>query len=286
MEYAEYAFESHDHLRLVSRVYRGASASAPVVVCLHGLTRNGRDFEELAPHLAERYRVIVPDVRGRGLSQRDPDPDNYKMPVYLRDLEALLDGLGAQRVAIVGSSMGGLMAMAFAAARPGRVARIVLNDVGPELDPVGLERIRAHAGRSPAAATWEEATAGLRRIFAAAWPDLTDAKWATLARRCYRANDAGLLEPDADPMIGEVLRRAARPARDLWAQWAALGQTPVLALRGELSDFLSAQTLARMQQEKPGLLTATVPRRGHTPLLDEPECLDLIDRFLADRGQD
>jgi pimeloyl-ACP methyl ester carboxylesterase len=286
MEYAEYSFESHDRLRLVSRVYRTTRARAPVVLCLHGLTRNGRDFEELAPHLAERYRVIVPDVRGRGLSQRDPDPGNYKMPVYLRDLEVLLDGLGADKVSIIGTSMGGLMAMAFAAARPERVARIVLNDVGPELDPVGLERIRAHAGRSPTAADWPAAVAGLRRIFAAAWPDLTEAKWAAIARRSYRMNGAGLLEPDADPMIGEVLRRSAGPARDLWAQWAALRQIPVLALRGELSDFLSAHTLARMLSEKPDLLTATIPRRGHTPLLDEPECLGLIDQFLAAHGTD
>jgi pimeloyl-ACP methyl ester carboxylesterase len=284
MEYAEYAYESHDRLRLVSRVYRTASAAAPVVVCLHGLTRNGRDFEALAPHLAERYRVIVPDVRGRGLSQRDPDPGNYRMPVYLRDLEVLLDGLGAAEVSVIGTSMGGLMAMAFAAARPGRVARIVLNDVGPELEPAGLDRIRAHAGRSPVAADWGDAIANLRKIFAAAWPDLSDEQWAAIARRSYRMNSAGVLEPDADPMIGEVLRRSAGSGRDLWSQWSALREIPVLVLRGELSDFLSAQTVARMQSEKPDLLTATIPRRGHTPLLDESECLGLIDGFLAARG--
>jgi len=251
------------------------------VLCLHGLTRNGRDFEELAPHLAERYRVIVPDVRGRGLSQRDPDPSHYKMPVYLRDLEILLDGLGADSVSVIGTSMGGLMAMTLGATRPARVSRIVLNDVGPELDPVGLERIRRHAGRSPVVATWPEAIAQLRQLFGTTWPHLPEARWEAIARRSYRVNHTGMLEPDADPMIGEVLRNSAGAARDFWPLWAALGQMPVLALRGELSDFLSAQTLTRMQREKPGLEAATIPQRGHTPLLDEPGCLDRIDRFLA-----
>lgn len=281
MDHAQYWFESHDGLNLFSRVYRTASAGAHVVLCLHGLTRNGRDFEDLAPHLAARYRVLVPDVRGRGLSQRDANTDNYRLSVYLRDLELLLDGLGATEVSIVGTSMGGLMAIALAAANPARVSRIVLNDVGPELDPMGLERIRRYAGRSPTVATWEEAIASVQAIYAGTWPDLTEDKWAIIARRSYRMNGAGLLEPDADPMIGEVLRGSALPPRDLWAQWVQLSRIPVLALRGELSDFLSAQTLTRMQREKPDLHAATIARRGHTPLLDEPECLQLIDRFLA-----
>jgi pimeloyl-ACP methyl ester carboxylesterase len=281
MTAAEYWFESHDGLRLFSRVYPSAVARAPAVLCLHGLTRNGRDFEDLAAHLAACYRVIVPDVRGRGLSARDPDPGNYKLPVYLRDLEILLTGLGAEPVAIVGTSMGGLMAITLAATRPALVSRVVLNDVGPELDPVGLERIRQYAGRSPCVANWDEAIAQLRRIFASAWPDLPEARWHALARRSYRLNSAGMLEPDADPLIGEVVRNSAGAARDLWPLWSALGQTPVLALRGELSDLLSAQTLARMQSGKPAVEVATIRNRGHTPLLDEPECLALIDRFLA-----
>jgi pimeloyl-ACP methyl ester carboxylesterase len=281
MKHAEYWFESHDGLRLFSRVYATHSASAPVVLCLHGLTRNGRDFEDLAPHLAKRYRVIVPDVRGRGLSQRDTEPGNYKMPVYLRDLENLLDGLGADSVCVVGTSMGGLMAMTLGATRPARVSRIVLNDVGPELDPVGLERIRRYAGRSPSVATWAEAIAQLRQLFGTTWPRLPEARWEAIARRSYRMNAAGMLEPDADPMIGEVLRNSAGAARDFWPLWAALRQIPVLALRGELSDLFSAQTMARMQQEHPALEAATIPQRGHTPLLDEPECLDRIDRFLG-----
>ena len=281
MKQAEYWFESHDGLKLFSRVYSTSTASAPVVLCLHGLTRNGRDFEDLAPHLAEHYRVIVPDVRGRGLSQRDSDPANYKMSIYMRDLESLLNGLGADNVSVIGTSMGGLMAMTLGATQPERVSRIVLNDVGPELDPVGLERIRRYAGRSPTVATWAAAVTQLREVFGAALPGLPEARWEVIARRSYRMNAAGMLEPDADPMIGEVLRNAAGAARDLWPLWGALSEIPVLALRGELSDLLSAQTLARMQREKPDLETAIIPKRGHTPLLDEPECLGRIDKFLG-----
>ena len=284
MKHAEYWYESDDGLRLFSRVYATSDAFAPVVLCLHGLTRNGRDFDDLAPRLAKHYRVIVPDVRGRGFSQRDPEPANYRMPVYMRDLDILLAGLGAGRVSVIGTSMGGLMALTLGASQPTRVSRIVLNDVGPELDPVGLERIRRYAGRSPIVATWPEAVAQLRRVMAPAWPDLTDAKWESMARRSYRVNGAGRLEPDAAPMIGEVLRNSSGAGRDFWAIWSALRKIPVLALRGELSDFLSSQTLARMQAEKPDLETVLVPQRGHIPLLDEPECLESIDRFLREPG--
>jgi len=280
MEADEYWYGSFDRLQLFSRVYPGPSPGAPVVLCLHGLTRNSRDFEDLAPHLTARYRVIVPDIRGRGLSARDPNPGNYQIPVYLHDLERLLTGLGAERVAVVGTSMGGLIAMLLAATQPARISRIVLNDVGPEVDPAGLTRIRGYAGKGAPVATWEEATAQLRTIFGAAWRGLDDARWKTLARRSYRTNDHGTLEVDADPMIGEVVRQSSAAAPDLWGLWGALARTPILALRGEHSDILSPATLARMQREKADLEVLTVADRGHAPLLDERDSLAKLDAFL------
>jgi pimeloyl-ACP methyl ester carboxylesterase len=150
------------------------------MLCLHGLLRNSRDFEDLAPHLARQYRVVVPDIRGRGLSDRDTTPANYQLPVYISDLTQLLTGLGAPRVAIIGTSMGGLIAMVMAVMHPGLISRIVLNDVGPEVDPRGLERIRGYAGRSVPVKSWPEAIAQLRGIFGAAWQGLSEERWQQL----------------------------------------------------------------------------------------------------------
>jgi pimeloyl-ACP methyl ester carboxylesterase len=277
---AEYWFDSHDGLRLYSRVY-AAAADSPVVLCLHGLMRNSRDFAALAAHLAARYRVIVPDVRGRGFSARDPNFNNYQIPVYLQDVLTLLAGLGAARVSIIGTSMGGLMAMVLAATQPQRVSCVVLNDVGPQVDPAGLERIRGYAGKAAPVRSWPEAVAQLRADYASAWPDLSDARWDEIARLSYRVNAQGVPEVDADPLIREPLKSSSAAAPDLWPLWRSLARLPILVIRGAHSDILSVPTLARMQREKPGLEVLTVANRGHAPLLDEPGCVATIERFLA-----
>jgi pimeloyl-ACP methyl ester carboxylesterase len=276
---AEYWFDSHDGLRLYSRVYAASAADAPVVLCLHGLTRNGRDFGDLAQHLAPRYRVIVPDVRGRGFSARDPNLTNYQITVYVQDVLTLLTGLGAPRVSIVGTSMGGLMAMTLALMHPAGVARVVLNDVGPEVDPVGLARLRGYVGRGAPVASWAEAVAQAREVYGAVWPGLSAQRWEEIARLSYRADANGVPQPDADPNVAVALRDA--PPLDLWKYWPMFAKVPMLAIRGAHSDILSAATLARMQREKPDLKVLTVPNRGHAPLLDEPESLAALDAFLA-----
>lgn len=283
---AEYWFSSHDGLKLYSRVYATAVANAPVVLCLHGLTRNSRDFEDLAPHLAARYRTIVPDMRGRGLSARDPDSNNYKIPIYLQDVHALLTGLGAPRVIVIGTSMGGLMAMLMAATQPGLVAGIVLNDIGPEVDPAGLERIRGYAGKAAPVIGWPEAIEQARSIYDSAWPHLSDARWEAIVRRGYRINAQGIPEVDADPLIAEPLRDPTAAAPDLWPLWKSLAGVPILAIRGAHSDILSVATLERMRREKPDLESLTVPDRGHAPLLDELECIAAIDHFLSRLDRD
>lgn len=278
---AEYWFESADGLRLFARVYPGPAAAAPTVVCLHGLMRTGRDFEDLAAHLAARARVIVPDMRGRGFSARDPNFNNYQIPVYLADLTRLLTGLGSGRATFIGTSMGGLMAMVLAARQPDAVTGIVLNDVGPEVDKSGLERIRGYAGKAPPVRDWAQAVAVVRMVYGPALPGLDEARFEKLARASYRADAQGVPQPDADPLIAEPLKDTSRAAPDLWPLWGAIAKVPMLAIRGALSDILSAATLARMQREKPDLGTLTVANRGHVPLLDEPECVAAIDEFLA-----
>lgn len=282
--YTEKFWTSHDGLRLYTRIYEGPGAAAPTVLCLHGLTRNSRDFEDLAPHLQSRYRVIVPDVRGRGLSARDPNPQNYQPAIYIHDIVGLLDVTETQRVTVIGTSMGGLLGMMMGVGHRGRVAGIVLNDMGPEVDPVGLERIKGYAGKLPPPKNWDDAIEQTRAMFATAWPGLSDARWSALARRGYREDAKGVVSVDADPMIGEMLRAAPAATANLWPFWSALRGIPMLVLRGAHSDILSAATFAKMKIENPELMQLEVGQRGHVPLLDEPECLAAIDRFLAEIG--
>jgi pimeloyl-ACP methyl ester carboxylesterase len=279
--YAENFWLSHDGLKLYARVYPGPKPSARSVLCLHGLTRNSRDFEDLAPHLQHRYRVIVPDVRGRGLSARDPNPQNYQPAIYLQDILALLDSVDAQRVAVIGTSMGGLLAMMMAVGSRDRVSGVVLNDMGPEVDPAGLERIKGYAGRLPPPKNWDDAVAQTQTIFGSAWPNLSAERWSALTRRGYREDEKGALNVDADPMIGEMLRAAPSATANLWPFWKALRGMPMLAIRGAQSDILSAATFAKMKAENPELTQLEVAERGHVPLLDEPECVAAIDVFLT-----
>jgi pimeloyl-ACP methyl ester carboxylesterase len=280
-QYSEIDWQSHDALRLYARLYSGPATAAPAVLCLHGLTRNSRDFEDLAPHLARRYRVIVPDLRGRGFSARDPHWQNYHPGTYVQDILALLAAVDAPRVTVIGTSLGGMLAMMLGYSHRPRIAGIVLNDIGPEIDPVGIERIKQYAGRLAPVRTWPEAIAQVQSIYGDAWPGLDSDRWAELARRGYRENAAGVVEVDADPNIGEALRGAPAAAPDLWPLWRALGSLPTLAIRGAHSDILSAATFARMKSENPALRQLLVANRGHVPLLDEPGCLAAIDDFLT-----
>jgi pimeloyl-ACP methyl ester carboxylesterase len=280
--YAEIEWQSQDSLRLYARVYDAPGAGAPAVLCLHGLTRNSRDFEDLAPHLQRRYRVIVPDLRGRGFSARDPQLQNYQPATYVQDILALLAAVDAPRVAVIGTSLGGMLAMMLSFGHPARIAGIVLNDVGPEIDPAGIERIKQYAGKLPPARSWSEAAAQTKTVYGDAWPDLAPDRWHALARRGYRENAAGMIEADADPNIGEALRAAPAAALDLWPLWTALRNVPTLAIRGGRSDILSAATFAHMKRENPNLQRLVVANRGHVPLLDEPECIAAVDAFLSE----
>ena len=291
--YREQRCASAEGLELYCRIYEpqarraaparnaGPLPQALTVLCLPGLTRNSRDFEALAPHLAARYRVVCPDLRGRGFSARDPQWRNYHPGTYLADLQRLLQALDIERVAIIGTSLGGLLGMMLGAASPERVAGLVLNDIGPEVDPRGIERIKSYTGLLPPVRTWEEAVSQLRAVYGNAWPDLADEKWSLLVRRSYRADASGVPVLDCDPRVGDAVRAASGPVGDLWQMFARLQSIPMLVIHGARSDILNVSTLERMQREKPDLERVTVGNRGHVPLLDEPEVLGAIDRFLA-----
>ncbi len=285
--YREQRWTSADGLELYCRIYDaqacgGAAARrAPTVLCLPGLTRNSRDFEALAPHLAARHRVVCPDLRGRGFSARDPHWQNYHPGTYLADVQRLMQVLDLGRVAIIGTSLGGLLGMMLGATAPQQVAGLVLNDVGAEVDPRGIERIRSYTGLLPPVSTWDEAIQQYRAVNGSAWPDLSDEMWSKLVHRSYRADASGKPVLDCDPRVGDALRAAPPAPGTLWPVFARLRGIPMLVIHGAHSDILSASTLERMQREKPDLERVTVGNRGHVPLLDEPEVLPRIDRFLA-----
>jgi pimeloyl-ACP methyl ester carboxylesterase len=283
MSFEEKFFKSRDGLQIYFRDYEGDTAKAPVL-CLHGLTRNSRDFAALAGHIAPARRVIVPDQRGRGRSQYDAQWMNYHPGTYVEDVWALLSELSIQRVVVVGTSLGGLMAMLMAATRPQMLAGVVLNDIGPEIDPVGVARIQSYAGRLPPVRNWDDAAAQMKMTFGLAFPEYDEQQWRDFARKSFDEDEAGVPRLAADPRIGDAVRAIPAPPGIAQAMWLAFGQLrnlPALALRGATSDLLSAATFERMQQEVPSLIAVTVPNRGHAPQLDEPASLRAIDAFLA-----
>jgi pimeloyl-ACP methyl ester carboxylesterase len=282
---ADFFYNSADGLRLYCGLYAAKQSGGVPVLCLPGLTRNSRDFGTLAVHLAERREVLTADLRGRGRSAWDPDPTHYQLPTYVQDMFALLQARSVNRVLVVGTSLGGLMGMVMAAMRPDIIAGVVLNDAGPEIDPSGLRRIAGYAGKLPPVSSWPEAAAQAKSVYGLALPGLTDAQWLEYAHRGYRENEAGVPIPDMDPRISEAFKTPTTAAPDLWPLYAQIKGVPMLVIRGELSDLLSAATVARMALEKPDLQHITVANRGHTPLLNEPECLAAIDAFVARYGQ-
>jgi pimeloyl-ACP methyl ester carboxylesterase len=281
----DYFYDSADGLRLYCRIYPAQRAAGLPVLCLPGLTRNSRDFAALAAHLSSRREVLTADLRGRGSSAWDPDPSHYQLPTYVQDVWSLLESRALSRLIVVGTSLGALMGMVMAALKPDRIAGVVLNDAGPQIDPIGMRRIAGYAGKLPPVTTWAEAAAQAKSVYGSALPDLTDEDWLDYARRGYRENAAGIPVPDVDPKISEALKNPATAPGDLWPLYAQIKGVPMLAIRGALSDLLSAATLQRMAREKPDLEHITVANRGHTPLLNEPECLAAIDAFVARHGE-
>lgn len=275
-------------LKLHARDYAGASGTAHTpVICLHGLTRNARDFEDLAPRIAAKgRRVLALDVRGRGLSAWDPQPMRYNAATYVGDLLALMDALAIGRAVFIGTSMGGLITMLLAATRPAVVAAAALNDIGPEIAPTGMARINAFTGQAPSVANWDEAAAYAERINALAFPHYGPRQWAAFARRLFAEKD-GRPVLDYDPAIAVPLKppppepgKEPPPPPDLWPLFKALAGRPLLTVRGAESDILSLDTVRKMREAIPEMAYAEVPGVGHAPMLDEPEALAAIDALL------
>ena len=281
----EKRWTSSDGLSLFYRDYPGgerASTCLPVV-CLHGLTRNSRDFEGVAQHIADKgRRVIVPEMRGRGFSDYSPNSSTYTPLQYVADLEILFAELGIERFISVGTSMGGLITMLMAAAKPGRLEGVLMNDIGPEVDPAGLERIGGYVGQGRSYPTWMHAAKSLQSVHGEAFPDWDLEQWLEMAKRTLVVSQNGRISYDYDMAIAEPFAEPGNAAPDnLWLAYEALVGVPMVLLRGELSDLLSEETVAQMKTRNPKLTAVTIPRVGHAPTLDEPEARAAIDAWLS-----
>ncbi len=285
-DFAERRWTSRDGLSLYARDYAGAEGAARLpVICLHGLTRNSKDFEELSPLIAGTgRRVLVPDVRGRGRSDRDPNSANYVPNTYARDILLMLDKLGIGRAIFVGTSMGGIITLGMSARRRSAIAGVIFNDVGPEIAAEGIERIKGYVGKQVEIGSWADAADYIRGINSVAFPDFIDEDWQKFARRTFTdASGAPVL--DYDPAIMKPLAENRYKAATFiaWHLFRRLARSrPLLLVRGALSDLVSADIADKMQRRAPNMQRVDVPRVGHAPTLSEPVAVDAILRFLQE----
>ncbi len=281
--YAPVHFQTDDGLRLFARDYSPPLPALTPLLCLPGLTRNSKDFETIAPWLAQTRRVIAPDFRGRGLSQYASDPATYRPDIELIDTIGLLNFLEIDRVAVVGTSRGGIVGMLMAAFFPDRLAGLFLNDVGPELESTGLLRIRSYLGVQSEFSSWEMAIANLKSNNIG-FESLSADEWQAFAQRVFKPVN-GLPRIDYDPALlhtfPSVEDITAGRVANLWEFFGKIGDLPVSVVRGEHSDLLSAATFAAMKQQNAGLDATTIPTRGHAPFLDEAPAKEALVRWLA-----
>ncbi len=274
-------WSSRDGLRLHYRDYAGY-AERPPVICLPGLTRNARDFEEVAARIAGERRVLCPDMRGRGDSAYARDSATYTPLQHVEDVRALLEETGVTRFVAIGTSLGGLLTMLLALTAPGVLAGAVLNDIGPVIEPTGLERIKDYVGQGRSFPTWMHAARALEETQAVVFPHFAVADWLRIAKRVMTLGQNGRIVFDYDMNIAEPF---ANPASlepiNLWPAYDALQGVPLLCLRGALSDLFSAETMAEMARRRPDAEMVTLADIGHAPTLDEPEAAAAIGRLLA-----
>jgi pimeloyl-ACP methyl ester carboxylesterase len=274
-----------DGLSLHVRCYgAGADTSNLPVLCLPGLTRNESDFEPLARHLSTDIdgprRVFALDSRGRGRSGYDPDWRNYNPAVELADVMAVTAALGLDRAIFVGTSRGGILTMLMAAVRPDMIAGAVLNDIGPVIEPAGLMRIKGYVGKMQRPRDFAHGAAMLRDLFGPQFPNLNEADWLDWAARNWRQDNDGLVAR-YDQALAETLKEVSpeQPIPDLWPQFDALPQVPLMVIRGALSDILSADTVDAMRARRADLEAIEIRDQGHAPLLADAPTMDRISDF-------
>ncbi|HEY0625547.1 MAG TPA: alpha/beta hydrolase [Allosphingosinicella sp.] len=279
-EWSDGYWWSNDGLRLHYRDYPGSSKRPPVL-CIPGLTRNARDFEGVAKRLSPDWRVICVELRGRGESAYAKDPMSYVPLTYLQDLEALIRELGLTRFVLFGTSLGGLLTMLLSVSHGEKIAAALLNDVGPVLNERGLERIRSYVGRSQSWPTWMHAARYFSEAQGEVFPKWGLEEWLVFAKRICKLNPNGRIVFDYDMRIADPFKVPGGEVDfDPWIAFRGLKDVPLLVVKGERSDLLTADTLAKMQAEMPKMESVVVQNVGHAPTLEEPEAVEAIDRLL------
>ena len=278
-------FRARDGLKLFARHHVAPSSAHRPVVCLPGLTRNHRDFQDIANSLSapgpDARNVYCLDYRGRGNSEWDGDWKNYAVPIEMMDVMDFMISQELHDVAILGTSRGGLITMLLAAAQPTLIGAVILNDIGPVIEVDGLSRIATYVGRIPLPRTWEEATQLVASANKSQFPDVTPEAWGELTRQWFNEKDSRP-EHGYDPELKNALSVLDGPVPELWPQFEALTRVPALVLRGEYSDILSDATVEEMKRRHPNLKSHLVAREGHAPLLKDTPTISVIAKFLAD----
>ncbi len=280
-------YRSHDDLRLYVRKYGSDESPGRPLLCLAGLTHNGRDFHSqataLAAHPLNARPVYCLDYRGRGRSQWDKNWRNYSAYTELLDVVSFLTLRGLNDIAIVGTSRGGIIAMMLAIMRPAAIGCLVLNDIGPVIETSGLARIMGYAGKIPVPRDWDEAAGFVREMFKRQFTLLDDAGWAAFARQLFN-EEAGRPAAGYDPNVGKALSEVdiSKAVPAMWEHFESLLQIPLMVLRGENSDILSAATVQEMQARHPGMMPVLIRNEGHAPLLADRFSQRLIADFLSD----
>ncbi len=284
-DYKDGYWWSNDGLRLHYRDYaHGANQSddRPPIICLPGLTRNARDFAPVADIFADEWRVIAMDFRGRGESAYAKDPMSYAPISYVQDLEALLAELNLEQYIALGTSLGGIVTMLASATIQRKMIGAIINDIGPDIDSRGLERIKNYVGQGRSYETWAHAARGLSEGGDIMFPDYGLNDWIGFAKKCCKLSSSGRIILDYDNRISEPFKvQGGEAGVDLWPAFKGLLDVPTLLLRGELSDILSTQTAEKMVKQLRKATLSTIKNVGHCPALDEKDSVAAIDQFLS-----
>jgi pimeloyl-ACP methyl ester carboxylesterase len=281
-DFRSFRFHADDGIALHGRVYGDRAGTSRPVICLAGLSRNSRDFHQLASLMAASGRPVVTlDYRGRGLSAWDPNPANYNLLREAQDVLQAAAHLGISEADFIGTSRGGLILHLLPAMAPGLVRSVILNDVGPVIEVEGLRRIRDYLSARPQPRNFAQAARALRATHGGDFPILTEGDWAEMAEAIFREIE-GAIVPDYDPLLVEPLKTMdlSKPPPDLWAQFESLAATPMLIIRGENSSLLSAATVEEMLRRHAGASAVAAPGQGHAPLLHLPGIADAVAAFL------